>query len=214
VSDNHAVTSASTRSTLSEAFRPPYRGRTIMLSVFNAAQTIGFYGFGNWVPSLIGAQGQGLMKSLEYSFIMAIAYPIGPLLCSAFADRIERKFQIVAAAIGTATCGLLFAHAGAPAALVTLGVAITLSNNLLSYAFHAYQTELFPTRIRASAVGFVYSWSRISTVFSSLAIAALLTAFGSTGVFVFIAGAMAVVVVAVGAFGPRTSGRSLEELST
>ena len=200
-------------SALAEAFRPPYRRRTIVLSVFNAAQTIGFYGFGNWVPSLIGAQGQGLMKSLQYSFIIAMAYPIGPLLCSAFADRIERKHQIVVAAVGTALCGLLFANAGRPAALITLGVAITLSNNLLSYAFHAYQTELFPTRIRASAVGFVYSWSRISTVFSSLAIAALLTRFGSVGVFVFIASAMAVVVVAVGVFGPRTNGRALEELS-
>jgi MFS transporter, putative metabolite:H+ symporter len=30
----------------------------------------------------------------------------------------------------------------------------------MSYSFHAYQTELFPTNIRSGAVGFVYSWSR------------------------------------------------------
>ena len=112
-----------------------------------------------------------------------------------------------------ATFGLLFARQSAPAALIALGVAITLSNNLLSFAYHAYQAELFPTRIRARAVGFVYSWSRLSTVFSSLIIAALLGAFGSAGVFAFIAGAMGVVVVAIGVFGPRTAGRSLEAVS-
>ena len=41
----------------------------------------------------------------------------------------------------------------------------------MSYGYHAYQTELFPTRIRARAVGFCYSWSRLSTVFSSFMIA-------------------------------------------
>ncbi|HEX7761875.1 MAG TPA: MFS transporter [Caulobacteraceae bacterium] len=196
-----------------DIFRPPYLGRTIMLSVFNAAQTIGFYGFGNWAPSLIAAQGQGVTKSLEYSFIIAFAYPAGPLLCSLIADRFERKHQIVAAAIATAAFGLLFARQDAPAALIGLGVAITLSNNLLSFAYHAYQAELFPTRIRARAVGFVYSWSRLSTVFSSLIIAALLGAFGTGGVFAFIAAAMGVVVVTIGVFGPRTAGRSLEEVS-
>ena len=73
--------------------------------------------------------------------------------------------------------------------------------------------RLTSTRIRARAVGFVYSWSRLSTVFSSLIIAALLGAFGSAGVFAFIAGAMGVVVIAIGVFGPRTAGRSLEAVS-
>jgi putative MFS transporter len=198
---------------LREIFRPPYLARTVMLAVFNAAQAIGFYGFGNWAPALLAAQGQAVTKSLQYSFIIACVYPIGPLICTAIADRFERKHQIAAAAIGTASFGLAFAFARAPALLIGLGVAVTLSNNLLSYAYHAYQAELFPTRIRARAVGFVYSWSRISTALSSFVIAGLLGAFGSVGVFAFIALAMAVVVIAVGAFGPRTRAIALETLS-
>jgi putative MFS transporter len=62
-------------------------------------------------------------------------------------------------------------------------------------------------------VGFVYSWSRLATVFSSFIIAALLTGFGAMGVFVFIAMAMAVVVLDVGLLGPRTAGRRLESLA-
>lgn len=196
-----------------EIFQKPYRRRTIMLAVFNFAQTIGFYGFGNWVPSLLAAQGVTVTKSLLWSFVIAFAYPAGPLLFSFIADRFERKHQIIAAAFGTAAFGLLFTTQRAAAALIGLGVLITLSNNLLSYAYHTYQAELFPTRIRARAVGFVYSWSRLSTVLTSFMVAFFLESYGAPGVFVFIAGAMAVVVAVIGAFGPRTGKRALEEIS-
>jgi putative MFS transporter len=197
-----------------EIFRPPYLGLLVLMSVFNFAQTIGFYGFGNWVPSLIAGQGHGLTKSLAWSFIIACAFPLGPLVFGAFTDRIERKWQIVAAAIGTATLGLVFAGQSAPVALIACGVGITLCNTLLSFAYHTYQAELFPTRIRARAVGFVYSWSRLSTVLTSFMIAFVLQEAGTRGVFVFIAAAMGVVVVAIGVFGPRTRDRALEEITS
>ncbi|HWA61912.1 MAG TPA: MFS transporter, partial [Caulobacteraceae bacterium] len=58
---------ATAAGSLAEIFRRPYLRRTVMLSVFNAAQAIGFYGFGNWAPALIAAQGHGVTKSLQYS---------------------------------------------------------------------------------------------------------------------------------------------------
>ena len=84
---------------------------------------------------------------------------------------------------------------------------------MLSYSFHAYQSELFPTRVRARAVGFVYSFSRLSTVFSSFMIAFFLSRFGTPGVFGFIGAAMLVVVLAIGLYGPRTRGLALEQIS-
>jgi putative MFS transporter len=90
---------------------------------------------------------------------------------------------------------------------------VQISNTTLSYSFHAYQAEIYPTRIRARAVGFVYSWSRFSTIFVGFMIAFFLRNFGTTGVFLFIASAMAVVVGVVGIFGPRTTGLRLEEIS-
>jgi putative MFS transporter len=184
-----------------------------MLVVFNIFQAIGFYGFGNWAPTLIAAQGHSVVKSLGYSAAIALSFPLGPLLFAPLADRFERKTLIVVAATCTAGLGLAFSGQRAPAAIIALGVALTFSNNLLSFAYHAYQTELYPTRMRASAVGFVYAWSRLSTVVSSFIIAALLSGFGTVGVFVFIAAAMAIVIGAVGLFGPRTARLSLEEVS-
>jgi len=119
----------------------------------------------------------------------------------------------VGACAGTGLLGLAFATQSAPATLIALGVAINFSNNLLSFAYHAYQAELYPTRVRATAVGFVYSWSRLSTVFSSYVIAWLLGLGGAPAAFGFIAACMLVVVVAVGLFGPPTRGRALEEIA-
>ncbi len=198
---------------LAEAFAPAYRRRTLMLVIFNIFQAIGFYGFGNWAPSLIAARGHSVTHSLGYAFAIAAAYPLGPLACSLFADRLERKTQIILAAGGTAVLGLAFAGQSAPAVLIALGIGLTFSNNLLSFSYHAYQSELYPTRMRASAVGFVYAWSRISTVASSFIIAALLGAFGATGVFAFIALAMGAVIAAVGLLGPRTARLGLEAVS-
>ncbi|HWE73322.1 MAG TPA: MFS transporter [Stellaceae bacterium] len=196
-----------------EIWSPRYRRRTIMLSLFNFFQTIGFYGFAAWVPTLLIAKGIDVTRGLEYSFIIAIANPIGPLLGVLVADRMERKWQIVAAAVLIAVFGMAFAQQTSAVALIVLGVMITLSNNWMSFAYHNYQAEVFPTRVRARAVGFVYSWSRLSAAFAGLFISYLLHAGGAATVFLFIAFAMAMVVGVIGLMGPRTRGRSLEEIA-
>ena len=129
------------------------------------------------------------------------------------ADRTERKWQIVASAICIAVFGLLFAELRNPVWLVACGVMLTCSNNCMSFAFHAYQSELFSMRVRAQAVGFVYSWSRLSAIFSSFLIGFFLRDFGVTGVFAFIAVSMLAVVLSIGIFGPRTRGLALEVIS-
>jgi MFS transporter, putative metabolite:H+ symporter len=204
---------ARTRGSLLELARPPYRRRTLMLMVFNFFQTIGYYGFASWVPTLLIATGITTTNSLQYSFLIALSAPLGPLLAYRVADRIERKWQIVFTAACIGVFGVLFARQRDPVWLITCGVLLTCANNCMSIAFHAYQAELFPTRIRAQAVGFVYSWSRLSAIFTSFLIAFFLRNFGARGVFAFIAAAMVVVILAIGIFGPRTRGLALEDIS-
>jgi len=199
--------------TFAEIWQPPYDRRAIVISVFNFFQTFGYYGFAAWVPTLLIAKGIKVTTSLEFSFIIAIANPVGPLLGTLIADRIERKSQICLGAIGIGIFGMLFANSELPAALILLGVLVTLSNNLLSFSFHSYQSELFPTRIRSRAIGFVYSWSRLSAALSGLVVAFLLNLGGVNAVFAFIAFAMAIVVATIGGFGPRTRGLALEAIA-
>jgi MFS transporter, putative metabolite:H+ symporter len=196
-----------------EMWRPPYRTRSVMLIIFHLFQTVGFYGFSNWVPTLLIQRGIGITNSLRYTFVIAIAAPFGPLLGAAIADRIERKWQIVWSAAAVALSGIWFGQMTGAALLIVFGVLLTLANNILSFSSHAYQAELFPTRIRAMAVGFVYSWSRISVVFSSFVIGFVLERFGVAGVFALIAGSMAMVMLAIGLVGPRTNNLALEAIS-
>ncbi len=196
-----------------EMWRPPYLKRTIILSVYNLFQTIGYYGFASWVPTLLISQGITTTRSLEYTFIIALAAPIGPLIGVLFADAIDRKWQIAWAAIAIAVFGLLFSQQMSAVGVIVFGILITLANNWLSFSFHAYQAELYPTRIRAMAVGFVYSWSRFSAIFTGYLIAFFLREYGTTGVFTFIAAAMLIVFAVIGGFGPRTSRMRLEAIS-
>jgi MFS transporter, putative metabolite:H+ symporter len=197
-----------------EMWSAQYRGRTIMLVIYNLFQTIGYYGFASWVPTLLIAQGVGVTRSLAYTFIIAIANPVGPLIGVLFADRFERKWQIAWAAIGIAAFGLLFSQQTTAVGVIAFGLLITLCSNWLSFSFHAYQAELYPTRIRAQAVGFVYSWSRFSAIFSGFIIAFFLRHYGTLGVFSFIAGAMVVVFIVIGGFGPPVTRRRLEAIAT
>ena len=195
--------------TLAEIWQPPSDRRAILMSVFNFFQTFGYYGFAAWVPTLLIAKGISITTSLEYAFIIAVANPVGPLLGTLIADRIERKWQICLGALGIGVFGMLFANSETPAAPVLLGVLVTLCNNLMSFSFHSYQSELFPARIRSRAIGFVYS----SAALSGLVVAFLLNLGGVNAVFAFIAFAMAVVVATIGGFGPRTRGLALEAIA-
>lgn len=206
-------TAAPVRGRFRDLWVAPYRSRTLMMAVFNMFQTVGYYGFANWVPTLLVKQGITVTTSLLYSSIVALAAPLGPLLGLAIADRFERKTVIVAMAGLTVLLGLLFSQTAMPLLLIALSIGLTLSNNIMSYSFHGYQAELFPTTIRARAVGFVYAWSRFSAIFTAFMIAAVLQRFGTTGVFVFVAAAMAVAMAAVGFFGPRTKGIALEAIA-
>jgi len=66
--------------------------------------------------------------------------------------------------------------------------------------------------IRATGVGFTYSWSRLSAASSSLLIGAVLL-HGVPAVFALLAAAMTGVAVIVAALGPRTNRVALEDLS-
>jgi putative MFS transporter len=212
----HTATDASMQQAKAMSmWRPPYRRRTVVLIVFHVFQTIGYFGFANWLPTLLVSQGIEIGKSLAYSAVLALVPPAAPLVFSVFVDRVERKWLVAAGALLAAAAGLLmsrFTQHSNFALFTAIGAAVAIGNSLMSLSYHTYQSELFPTPMRARAVGFVYSFSRLSAIFSSYIIAATLDRAGSVGVFVLISAAMLVVALSVGLFGPRTRGLALEEI--
>ena len=194
----------------------PVRGRTILMMVFHTFQVIGFFGFSNWLPTLLVAKGITVTKSLGYGLAISFSMPVAPLIFTAIADRFERKWQIVVGAVSVAVFGLCFAALTKDSAalmFIALGLGIAISNNLMSYSYHIYQSELFPTPIRARAVGFVYSFSRLSAILSGYMIAFILGRAGTGGVFLFISGAMVIVALTIGLWGPPTRGLPVDEVT-
>jgi len=196
-------------------WKPPYRRRTVVLTVFHVFQTIGYFGFANWLPTLLVSPGIEIGKSLAYSAVLALVPPAAPLVFSFFVDKVERKWLVAAGALLAAAAGLLmsrFTQNSNFALFTVIGAGVALGNSLMSLSYHTYQSELFPTPMRARAVGFVYSFSRLSAIFSSYIIAATLDRAGSVGVFALISAAMLVVALSVGLFGPKTRGLALEQI--
>jgi putative MFS transporter len=194
---------------------PPYRRRTVVLIVFHIFQTVGYFGFSNWLPTLLVSQGIEIGKSLAYSAVIALVPPLAPIAFSFFVDKLERKLMVAAGALLAAAAGLALSRITQHsdfAVFTVIGAGVAIGNSLMSLSYHTYQSELFPTPMRARAVGFVYSFSRLSAIFSSYIIAATLDRAGSVGVFVLISTAMVVVALTVGLFGPRTRGLALEQI--
>jgi putative MFS transporter len=203
------------RSAALSLWKPPIRRRTTVLVVFHLFQTIGYFGFSNWLPTLLVAQGITISKSLAYSAVLALVPPIAPLAFSLFVDKVERKWQVVSGSLLAATAGLFLSRITQNsnfAVFTVIGAGVAIGNSLMSLSYHTYQSELFPTPIRARAVGFVYSFSRLSAIFSSYIIAATLDRAGSVGVFILISMAMVVVALTIALFGPRTRGLTLEQI--
>src|SRR5262249_6433665 len=99
---------AAERTPIRALFAPAHRSRPSMLSAFHLLQTVGIYGFATWAPTFMLRQGQSLGHSLEYSFLIALVSPVGPLLGVLTAERFERKRSIVVLSTLMAVVGLAF----------------------------------------------------------------------------------------------------------
>lgn len=196
-----------------EMFRRPYLSRTIMLSLFQFCRTIAAFGFLIWVPIILVREGFTVVHSLGYTVAITLLVPVGGLLGLVFAEHFERKWQLVGTAVGIGVFGIGFSQAHSVPMILITGCLLTLAMNWLIAIFHPYAAELYPTRIRAQAVGFTFSWSRISAVLVGYAVTFLLSVYGVVGVFAMIAVAMAAIVLSIGIMGPRTNNLSLEVIS-
>jgi MFS transporter, putative metabolite:H+ symporter len=193
--------------------KPPYARRTGMMVVFHLLQTFGYYGFGTLVPIVLTAKGYPVSQSLLFSAVTYLGYPLGSALSVPIVERIERKFLVIGAGLAMAAFGLCFGYAGSMAIVVTFGFLYTATSNIFSNAFHIYQAEIFPTALRSTASSGTYSLSRLATAAMPFVLVPLLDHAGPNWMFLTVALAMGIVAVDVAAFGPRTTGRTLETVN-
>lgn len=195
-----------------ELFKGKTLQRTILLTAAWVFQTIGFYGFSSWVPTLLVQHGINLQKSLIYSSLITIGAPIGALAGSWIADRLERKWNLVITSLIIAGCVLVYGLTFNPVVLISFGFMVNFIERIYSSNLYTYTSELYPTEIRASGYGLTYGLGRFANVLGPIAISFFIVHYGSYSVFALIAATWVGSAVAL-SLGPKTNKRSLDELS-
>ncbi len=195
-----------------ELFRQGQARRTLFLLALWAVQTVGFYGFVSWVPTLLAKHGFSVVHSLTFTSVMAICNPLGALLSYAVVDHVERKWFIAIGALAIAAIGIAYGFSAQPVFIMLFGALMVMGLQTSAVALYTYTPELFPTGIRSSGMGLCYGAGRLMNVVSPFIIGAIFQGSGYVSVFLFIAVCWLLVATLTALFGPPTARRSLEAL--
>jgi MFS family permease len=190
----------------------PYAKRIVMLVVFHLFQGWGYYGFGTLSSLVLVANGQTVTQSLLYTAVSFLGYPVGSLVAIPLM-KFERKYLLIGSILAMAASGILFATSSLPILIILFGFLTTLISNIFSNVYHVYQAEIFPTSLRATAVGRTYSLSRLSSAALPFVLLPVLTAFGAPAMFSLVAFVLVVITAFVITIGPKTSRRSVLEIN-
>jgi MFS transporter, putative metabolite:H+ symporter len=189
--------------------QPQYFPRTLMLATIWTCQTLGFYGFMSWVPTLLVAHGISLVQTLAWSSIIQLGAVPGALIGAMISDRWERKWWIAIASATIAVCGVIYGLTDHTDVVVIFGFLVVMFLHTFAALLYSYTTECYPTEIRNLGTGLTYGIGRLANVFGPLVIAYLYIHHGYASVFFYI-GACWVIVGAVIVFlGPATKNRRL-----
>ncbi|RKT77975.1 putative MFS transporter [Terracoccus luteus] len=195
------------RATLATVFRAPYLKRTLFVGLFWMCQVIpllSIYSFSFDVLEGVGITGNGAEVFLAALFV------VGGVPGLLLVDRIGRKALLVWTFAGIALIwGVTGVVPGVPVLVVFAAVcAFALLSGASNFLEVVYPNELFPTEVRATAVGIGTSVSRIGA-----AVAVYLMPFAlDRGIsWVLLAGAAisAVGLVVTLAWGVETAGETL-----
>ncbi|MGW7514517.1 MFS transporter [Streptomyces sp. NPDC054796] len=193
-----------TKQPLRMLLQKKYLYPTLLLTVLWVTQTIGFFGYSSWAPTLLSKEGFSVEKSVFYVALTTVGAPLGSYLAALVTDRFERKWCLVAFGTVIALCGLLYGLTFNPVLIIVFGFLVNLFERGYTALGYAYSPELFDTRSRSLGTGISYGLGRLSNAAGPLIVAALYNSSGYQSVFYFIAGSWMVGAVVLAVFGPRT----------
>jgi MFS transporter, putative metabolite:H+ symporter len=209
VVDSRDVPRPATRATLAALLTDGTWKRTTLLVLVWICQTLGFYGFNSWVPTLLTERGFSIVHSLERTSAMQIGAVPGAWIAARISDRWERKSLIAIVAVIVATCGMTYGLSSTTPMIVVFGFMVAMGQQVFAPLLYAYTPECFPTAVRNTGAGVSYGIGRLGNAFGPLLVAYLFNTYGYTSVFAYIAVCWSLVAILITAFGPRTRGQTL-----
>ncbi len=196
-------------------------GRVALGASLDFAEAAGYYGlFAMFTVLVVPAVGISATGVTTYLFWGGAGALVGGLLVAAAMDRFPRVL-IVTAAYAVAAASMLVmtvaTAAGDPGAVFWAFVFANLAGTAAWVSAYPTFTELFPTHLRASGVGFSVLVGRVGAAVSSIGLAAIAAAFSLTLAFAILAGFWLIGVVAMLLWargGPEGANASLERLES
>lgn len=202
-----------------DIFKNGYGKWVFFAAAFWTLQIIPTFGIGTYLPTIVGQFGfnSGNMQYLG-SAIMNILYLIGLIPIYFLMDSWGRRPTLIwTFFLCAASLIILGAIEGLKmpfAVIVVLFVIFGASNTAGGSHQWVYPNELFPTRIRATAVGFITAVTRVLSAFTTFLYPIIMSAFG-LAVTLYICGGLCVAgfILAL-VMAPETKNMKLDRASS
>ena len=195
-----------------EIFAPDVLRTTLLASLLGMGAQGGYYAITTWLPSFLrDERGLSVVGSAPYlGFVISGAFA-GYLVGAWLADRIGRRRLFQSFALGAVA--VVIAYTQLPISdnlMLVLGFPLGFFASGYFSGFGAFLTELFPTRLRGSGLGFCYNFGRgIGALFPTLVgvLAATMSLATAMALFALIAYGL---LFAMATLLPETRGKILE----
>lgn len=209
------VTTQERPASWSDLFGPQYLRRTLVVWMMWFAAYLITYGLTVWLPTMYRTVFKlPLEQSLQYGLITQVAGLVGTLICALSIDYVGRRRWFALAFMGAAIalCSLWVVGANDPQPVLLLVSIAFFFSSIMSIGLYLYTPELYPTRVRAIAVGAATAWLRLASM-TGPAVVGMMIAGGLGNVFLAFGIVAAVAAVITALFATETKGKILEEIS-
>jgi MFS family permease len=150
-----------------QLFRGAFGYSMLICATMNAATLFAWWGLFTWVPRFLsmstaeGGRGLSIVRTSAWTIVMQVGTFLGYVIFGYLADRFSRKYTYITYLVIAALLVPLFAFVRSPNALLVIGPLVGFFGTGYFSGFSVIASELFPTSLRASAMGFVYNIGRV-----------------------------------------------------
>jgi MFS family permease len=185
-----------------------------LATAMNAFGMFGYWGLFTWIPAYLslpvsqGGRGLSLVKTTTFFLVLCFGKWLGYASFGFFADAFGRRKPYFIYLLIAAVLTPIYGSAKSAFWLLLLGPFVAFFGTGFFSGFAAIASEIFPTEIRAAAMGLSYNLGRGLSAFAPFAVGALALHYGIGPAFSLLAAAFFVAAL-LALLLPETSGRAL-----
>jgi MFS family permease len=148
-------------------FHGPLAYNLVVCATMNAATLFAWWGLFTWVPRFLsmpiieGGRGLSIVQTSGWTIVMQVGTFLGYVSFGYIADRFTAKHTYIGYLVVATLLVPLFAFVRNPNALLLIGPLVGFFGTGYFSGFSVIASELFPTALRGSAMGFVYNIGRV-----------------------------------------------------